>query len=40
LLKNNQQCSEHTKFQPSKGCSVIGDIRSKGWCKLYEVPLE
>lgn len=39
--KNNQQCSECTKFQPPKGCSVVaGDINPKGWCKLYEAPPE
>ena len=39
--KNNQQCSECTKFQPPKGCSVVsGDISPKGWCKLYEAPPE
>ena len=39
--KNDQQCSECTKFQPPKGCSVVaGDISPKGWCKLYEAPPE
>lgn len=39
--KNEQQCSECTKFQPPKGCSVVaGDISPKGWCKLYEAPPE
>ena len=39
--KNDQQCSECTKFQPPKGCSVVsGDINAKGWCKLYEAPPE
>ena len=39
--KNDQQCSECTKFQPPKGCSVVsGDISAKGWCKLYEAPPE
>jgi hypothetical protein len=39
--KNGQQCSECTKFQPPKGCSVVtGDISPRGWCKLYEVPPE
>lgn len=39
--KNNQQCSECTKFQPPKGCSVVdGDINPKGWCKLYEAAPE
>jgi hypothetical protein len=39
--KNNQQCSECTKFQPPKGCSVVaGDVSPKGWCKLYEAPPE
>ena len=39
--KNAQQCSECTKFQPPKGCSVVsGDISPKGWCKLYEAPPE
>ena len=39
--KNGQQCSECTKFQPPKGCSVVtGDISPKGWCKLYEAPPE
>jgi hypothetical protein len=39
--KNDQQCSECTKFQPPKGCSVLtGDISPKGWCKLYEAPPE
>ena len=39
--KNNQQCSECTKFQPPKGCSIVsGDISPKGWCKLYEAPPE
>jgi hypothetical protein len=38
---NNQQCSECTKFQPPKGCSVVsGEISPKGWCKLYEAPPE
>jgi len=36
-----QQCSECTKFQPPKGCSVVvGDISPRGWCKLYEEPPE
>jgi hypothetical protein len=39
--KDDQQCSECTKFQPPKGCSVVaGDISPKGWCKLYEAPPE
>jgi hypothetical protein len=39
--KNDQQCSECTKFQPPKGCSVVaGDISPRGWCKLYEAPPE
>lgn len=39
--KNNQQCSECTKFQPPQGCSVVdGAISPKGWCKLYEAPPE
>jgi hypothetical protein len=39
--KNDQQCSECTKFQPPKGCSVVTcDINPKGWCKLYEAPPE
>ncbi len=39
--KNDQQCSECTKFQPPKGCSVVaGDINPRGWCKLYEAPPE
>ena len=39
--KNNQQCSECTKFQPPKGCSVVaGDISPRAWCKLYEAPPE
>lgn len=39
--KNSQQCSQCTKFQPPKGCSVAdGDISAKGWCKLYEAPPE
>ncbi len=39
--KNEQQCSECTKFQPPKGCSVVtGDISPRGWCKLYEAPPE
>jgi hypothetical protein len=39
--KNNEQCSECTKFQPPKGCSVVaGDISPRGWCKLYEAPPE
>ena len=41
LPKNDQQCSECTKFQPPKGCSVVaGDISPKGWCKFYEAPPE
>jgi hypothetical protein len=39
--KNDRQCSECTKFQPPKGCSVVaGDIGPRGWCKLYEAPPE
>jgi hypothetical protein len=39
--KNDKQCSECTRFQPPKGCSVVdGDISPKGWCKLYEAPPE
>lgn len=39
--KNDQQCSECTKFQPPQGCSVVdGAISPKGWCKLYEAPPE
>lgn len=39
--KNDQQCSECTKFQPPKGCAVVaGDISPRGWCKLYEAPPE
>jgi hypothetical protein len=39
--KNNQQCSECTKFQPPQGCSIVdGAISPKGWCKLYEAPPE
>jgi hypothetical protein len=39
--KNDQQCSECTRFQPPKGCSVVsGDIDPRGWCKLYEAPPE
>lgn len=41
LPKNDQQCSECTKFQPPKGCSVVaGDVSPRGWCKLYEAPPE
>jgi hypothetical protein len=39
--KHDQQCSECTKFQPPKACSVVaGDISPRGWCKLYEAPPE
>jgi high potential iron-sulfur protein len=39
--KNDQQCSECTKFQPPQSCSVVtGTISPKGWCKLYEEPPE
>lgn len=39
--KNDQQCSECTKFQPPKRCSVVaGDISPRGWCKLYEAAPE
>jgi hypothetical protein len=39
--KSDQQCSECTKFQPPKGCSVVaGDVSPRGWCKLYEAPPE
>jgi len=39
--KNEQQCSECTKFQPPKACSAVaGDISPRGWCKLYEAAPE
>jgi outer membrane biogenesis lipoprotein LolB len=39
--KNDQQCSDCTKFQPLASCSVVaGDISPRGWCKLFEAPPE
>jgi hypothetical protein len=35
--KDDQACSECTKFQPPAACSVVaGDISSRGWCNLFE----